>query len=106
MVELSAIPYLTSSYSHSQVQARQADANVSVRFLPDVPTHDYEDPRLEPQHEYGIWRQCLGGNKYSYDGFFIGRCGCPCVDSRAVDETGAELWDFGSVAPLSLASDR
>jgi hypothetical protein len=97
MSELSAIPRL--AYSSS-------DHPISLTLLKGVPAHHYldlDDPRLGlgPKLERGF---CLGGNRYSYDGFFVGRCrsGCGRVcDEHGIDEpkAEAELWNFEFEAP-------
>jgi hypothetical protein len=94
----SSIPCPSSSYSCSQVAAKP----ISPAFL------HHDDPQsamgLERRVGLELGRCCLGGNKYSYDGFFMGRCGCRSVDSGAGDDSGAELWNFEFAVP-SLDGD-
>lgn len=102
MTELSAIPYL--SYLDSLSRSGALSYHVaSSPSLPGTPAHhylDYDDPRLElgagPQLE--MRSRCLGGNKYSPDGFFVGPCRCRrfgvAGDNRDFESSGAELWEF------------
>jgi hypothetical protein len=63
---------------------------------------DYDDPRLELGTEPRLRTRCLGGNKYSPDGFFVGPCRCRRAgvagDGDDFESSGAELWEFGFAA--------
>lgn len=94
MSELSAIPHL---------QSLSPDRPISLTLLPGVPAYHYldlDDQRLGIGIGLGLEHGfCLGGNRYSYDGFFSGRCrggcgsGCGEPDSNE-SKAEVELWNF------------
>jgi hypothetical protein len=116
MGELSAIPRLWSVPSQDQDQQSPQEDILYPFSLSGVPAHhylDYNDPRsglglrlgdrsrscLEQVYRHGRGSWCIGGNNYSYDGFFVGRCQDGCVDFVTGDESGPELWNFGFPPP-------
>jgi hypothetical protein len=120
-IPLPQIPNPLSSWLIEGLSAYQDLSSLSLRpqdlpddtrhhpsLLPGVPAHhflDHDDPRLRLGLENGsrpgprLW--CLGGNKYSYDGFFVGRCRCVRSAPGDVSESESELWNF-EFAPPSM----
>src|SRR5215475_10214675 len=86
MEDLSAIPFL--SRSASQLQQATDDKFFSYssecHLAGEPPHHCYSIRDVNP-------RWCFGGNRYSYDGFFLGRCGCLETNSGSNVITVGEL---------------
>ena len=118
MGELSAVAHLSSVPSRFQDECPLQEDALHPSSLPGLPEYHYlhynyprsgfglglgsgdrSRRRLERVYRHGRGSWCLGGNNYSYDGFFVGRCQDGCVSFSAGDESGTELWTFGFVSP-------